>query len=442
MSIATETSSQRKPDVLSFRQAMMPRKNPGFRGALIWAASLTFVLFQFFVQLSTGEIVGGLMNDFHLSAAGAGFLASAYYYMYVTLQTPAGILMDRYGPRLLLSVGAAVVSVGCFMFALAHWFVIAFIGRMIMGLGAAFAFVGVMYIADRWFPKERFSLLAGLTEMGGMLGTLIGVMWIASVVESVGWRQCMIVAAWVVGALAILMALIVRNTPANRRPLKAKRAKRRILPGLRVLMRIRVAWYNGLYCGLMFTVLTVFAALWCVPFLQVSHHYSLVRATFYTSLIYVGVGIFGPLIGILDNYLHHRRLLMMGSGVACCLLTTTVILWIAIPGWCLAVCMFLIGSTCASYVLTFTVANEIAVLRIRSASIGFVNTWCVGTAPIFQPLIGAVLVMLAKRDHAFDIAHYTTQEYQMALMLIPLCLVIAAWMGLYIPPARYKKVRD
>lgn len=439
MSIAFEPQQQAKPDVLSFREAMRPRKNPGAQGIIIWLTGLLFVLFQFFVQLSTGQMLNGLMNDFHLSAMGAGFLASAYYYVYVTLQTPAGVLMDRHGPRLLLSVGAAILSVGCLVFAISKWVIVAFIARMIMGFGAAFAFVGVMYLADKWFPKERFSLLAGLTEMFGMIGTIVGVLWLASVVEYLGWRTCMMLASAFVGILAILIALIVRDMPANRRPLKAKRAKRRILPGLRVLMRMRLAWINGIYCGLMFTILTVFAALWAIPFLQVAHGYSLVAATSYTSLIFIGVGVSSPLIGMLDNYLHHRRLLMMMCGVISCALVTMVIIWTSMPGWVLAIVMFLVGCACSSYILTFSVANEIAALRIRSASIGFVNTLCVGTAPLFQPLIGAVLLALARHDHAFDITHYTAQEYQVALMIIPVCLAIAAWLGLYIPPSRYRK---
>ncbi len=71
---------------------------------LIWGVSAAFVLFQFFLQLSSGEMVGGLMKSFGLTALGGGVLASAYYYIYVALQTPAGMLMDRYGPRLLLSL--------------------------------------------------------------------------------------------------------------------------------------------------------------------------------------------------------------------------------------------------------------------------------------------------------------------------------------------------
>jgi fucose permease len=75
----------------------------------VWMVSAVFVLFQFFLQLSSGEIIGGLMKTFALTAFGAGVLVSSYYYIYVLLQVPAGMLMDRYGSRGILSAGALIV---------------------------------------------------------------------------------------------------------------------------------------------------------------------------------------------------------------------------------------------------------------------------------------------------------------------------------------------
>jgi len=433
MSATFEPKKSRKPDVLSFREALLPRKQVSAGGCLIWGLSLMFTLFQFFIQLSAGQMVYGLMNNFNITALGAGFLVSAYYYVYVTLQTPAGLMMGRYGPRLLLTLGAVVLSIGAFTFALAHWLWLAFFARMLMGLGAAFAFVGSMNLADKRFPRRYFALLAALVETVGMFGTLVGVLWLATVIERLGWRVCMLYIASIGLVLSILMGIIVRDSPVNRPLVHSSGKTRRILPGLLVLIRMRSAWINGLYCGLMFTIITVFASLWCVPFLQEAYGLSLVKATFYTSLIYVGVGLAGPCVGIIDHRLTHRRFLMASSAALAFLLIVLVILWTRMPVALLGACMFFIGVVSSGYVLSITVANEIAASRIRSASIGFLNTLCVGTAPLLQPLVGLVLVLLSTHEHPFDTEHYSVLEYQLALMVIPLCLAIAAWLGLYIP---------
>src|SRR3990167_4222248 len=124
----------------------------------MWGVAVTFVLFQFGLQLSSGQIVDGLMQSFALTAFGGGVLASVYYYIYVLLQAPAGFLIDRYGVRRLLSMGAATCGIGCFVFGWAPTIGWAVLGRLLMGFGAAFAFVGALNIVSRWFAIRQFTL--------------------------------------------------------------------------------------------------------------------------------------------------------------------------------------------------------------------------------------------------------------------------------------------
>ncbi|WP_309567576.1 MFS transporter [Coxiella-like endosymbiont] len=114
------------------------------------------------------------MKSFSLSAFGGGILASSYYYIYVMLQTPAGLLIDRFGPRRLLSLGALICAFGCLLFGSAHLLIWAIIGRLLMGFGAAFAFVGSLNVIAKWFPPKRFVLMAAVAETIGMSGTLVG----------------------------------------------------------------------------------------------------------------------------------------------------------------------------------------------------------------------------------------------------------------------------
>src|SRR5689334_19956382 len=105
----------------------------------VWVVTTAFVLLQFFLQLSSGEIIEGLMKSFSLTAFGGGVLASSYYYIYVLLQTPAGMLIDRYGARGILSISALNVCIGSLLFASAKTVLVALLGRVLMGIGAAFA---------------------------------------------------------------------------------------------------------------------------------------------------------------------------------------------------------------------------------------------------------------------------------------------------------------
>ncbi len=99
----------------------------------MWSIGTAFVMFQFLLQLSSGVMAESLMKAFSTSAVGAGLLSSAYYYIYVSLQTPAGMLIDRFGARRLMSFGAVVCALGCLVFSQTDHLWIAALARAMMG---------------------------------------------------------------------------------------------------------------------------------------------------------------------------------------------------------------------------------------------------------------------------------------------------------------------
>ena len=140
---------------------------------VIWFCAACFLLFQFFLQLSAGVIFHGVKQSFSLTDDfKTSLLLSSYYYIYVIFQAPAGLLVDRFGPRYLLSMGAACVAVGCFGFA-ATSSCCCHPSQAASGAGAI-AFVSCMNLIRNWFPPKQFSFMTSLTEMFGMIGAIIG----------------------------------------------------------------------------------------------------------------------------------------------------------------------------------------------------------------------------------------------------------------------------
>ena len=106
---------------------------------VILALSTALVTFQFLLQFSTGVITPSVMRTFSAGALTASLISSAYYVIYVLMQTPAGILVEQFGPRKLLSVGLLITAFGCFLFATAQNSEMAIIGRIISGGGISCA---------------------------------------------------------------------------------------------------------------------------------------------------------------------------------------------------------------------------------------------------------------------------------------------------------------
>ena len=403
---------------------------------VVWAISAIFALMQFAIQLTSADIIGGVMHSFHLGPFGGSLLVSSYYYIYVLLQIPAGLLIDRFGTRRLLTIGAVICVFSCYVFATATNVWVALLGRILLGGGFAFAFVGSLALIARWFPIRRFALMVSIVEMIGMLGGAFGGIALSAVIQHQGWRSSIIGFGIASAVLAVLLWGVVRDAPKKfcRVPRSLKQeASASILRAAHTLFKQPVAWANALYSGLLYSIITVFVALWGVSFFMTSDHISMTQASFICDMAFVGVAFGCPLFGYLDSIIACRRNLLLGScllGVIMFLLT----IFVPMSMFWSVVCMILLGLSCSSYMIPFAVANEIAPARLRGASIGFVNTISVGTAPILQPLIGYILFRMAAHGTAHPtLAHYSVHEFHMAFMLLIAVFALGAIIACFLP---------
>ena len=275
-------------------------------------------------------------------------------------------------------------------------------------------------------------MMLAILEMIGMFGTLLGGLFLAELVQHLGWRVCVLGAGGIAAALAVLLWMIVRDAPTNVVSIRS-RPKGSVWGDLKALTKNKIAWINGVYSGLMFSVVTVFVALWGIPFLEVEHHLSLTMSVLVSNLIFVGIAIGSPVIGWLDSRFDQRRAILVGGALISAVLLSVLIYIPALPMFLVVSLMLLLGFVCSTYILNFVVANEIATPHTRSAGIGFINTLCVGVAPIMQPLIGFLLLLFSNHVLGSGATDYSVDEYQGALTVMPLVLLLAAWLAKYIP---------
>src|SRR3546814_18882256 len=107
---------------------------------------------------------------------------------YAGSQIPVGVLIDRYGPRRLVTAAAALAGAGAPMFAAADDLWMASAGRMMIGFGCAFSFVSALNYAAMWFPTNRFATLRGRAQASGVGRGIPGQGPPGHLVEAVGRR--------------------------------------------------------------------------------------------------------------------------------------------------------------------------------------------------------------------------------------------------------------
>nr|WP_278025352.1 MFS transporter [Legionella yabuuchiae] len=375
---------------------------------------------QFFLQLSSGIVIGAIMRDLQLSALMAGFLASSIYYVYTSFQIPVGILFDRKNTRVLLTINSLLCGIGCLVFASSSSLVGLFAGRILIGAGSAFAFVGYSHILREHIPLKHFAFLLGFSETLAFLVTVAGMISMGELLAIWGWRNFIYGVGFICFLISFLCWYYIPDSPKATGPMP--HYGRQLL---RILNNPR-AWANGLFVGLSFTIVTVFGALWAIPFLQVKLNVSLAEASFLGSMFFLGAGVSCPLFGYLAVNFARKPLILFSC------LATAGLLLVALfapikSSFVIGLLMFAIGSVCGAYMLAFSIANELAPKNSLSTCTGFTNTLAMLTAPIFQPLIGYVL------DKVSDDKIYSLWNYQVALLIIPASLLIASVLVIWLP---------
>jgi MFS family permease len=385
-----------------------------------WLVGVSFVLFQFFMQLSSGVVIGAIMGERPLSALAAGFLGSSLYIVYTILQIPVGILFDRQNTRLLLSVSALLCSLGCILFASSYSLPLLFLGRLLIGGGAAFAFVGLSHLLRQHYPLREFAFMIGLSETLAFFVTVIAMISLGELLSLWGWRN-FIKTAGLVGCL--ISYLCWKFIPDSRPPKPAINYKSQVLD----ILKNGKAWINGLFVGLNFTIVTVFGALWAVPFIQVKISCNLPLASFIGSMFFLGAGISCPLFGWLANKFSRRKPLILNSCAATLILLLVIIYLPVQNPILLSVLMCAMGICCGAYMLAYTIANELAPAHSLSTCTGFTNTLAILSAPLLQPLTGYILDAVSVTDA------YTTLDFQKALVTVPISLILAGILVLFLP---------
>ena len=136
------------------------------KAGTVWGLAAVFYLYELMLLVSPSVMVDDLSLTFRTSAEQLGSLAAFYYYAYALMQIPVGLLMDRYGPRLLLTIAAMLCAFGSVTFGHAHSLEMAEWGRFTMGIGGSFAVVGFK-ISVIMVSRESICVFDRLNGGGG-----------------------------------------------------------------------------------------------------------------------------------------------------------------------------------------------------------------------------------------------------------------------------------
>jgi MFS family permease len=184
-----------------------------FYGYVILALCLANMVAMRGVNGSFGVYYLALLEEFSWSRSDGATVASVNFVVYALAAPLVGLAFDRFGPRLLMPIGAFLVGAGLGLSSIANslWDLYFSYG-LITALGqGALSFVGHNALISYWFVRKRATAI-GIASMGQGLGALVMVPLTQLLIDHVGWRWTYIVT----GGL-LLFALVPANALLQRR---------------------------------------------------------------------------------------------------------------------------------------------------------------------------------------------------------------------------------
>lgn len=380
---------------------------------LAWGTATMFFFYAWVLRVSPSVMVSELMRDFAVGGAILGNLSAFYFYGYSTMQVPVGVLMDRFGPRRLLTISAVACTAGCVLFAASGGALSASLSRLVIGAGAAFGLVGAMTIAGQWFPAHRFALLSGLAIMMGMVGGVFGQAPARLSVEALGWRETMIMFSAGGLILAVAAWSFVRDKPV---PIGMR--QRSVWGSLGAVFRNRQVWLNAI-AGLGCTApLLGFAGLWGVPYFETRYEIDRASAAGMTSLVLIGLAIGSPFFGWLSDWMRRRRLPLV-FGLLVCLISFAALVYVPeVPIGVASVLALTCGFGAGSQISCFAAARESSPSALSATTLGITNGLVTSAGAVFQPLIGSLLDIGWAGEIEGGARIYNLVTFQVALVAV------------------------
>ena len=411
------------------------------RSWLVWACAALFFCYQFLLRVSPSVMTHELMADFCLGACDLGTLVSFFFYAYVGLQLPVGVLLDKFSPRLLLICAALVCTGGSLLFASAETLMVASIGRFLIGAGAAFGFLSCMKLGALWFPPQRIAMVVGLTLLLGFFGATLGSYPLSFLVDALGWRQAVWVTAGGGVCIALLVALVVRDHPPKN--LKAYIEQHHafgnpplsIGEGLKIILKKAQTWLLAFYGFLMFVPLVGFSDIWGVPFLIKVHNMDKGPASLSISFLYLGVALGTPLFAFLSDRFHQYKISLFGSALGALIPFMMIIYGPELPSISVILTLFIAGIMLGGQFMTYSIVSEINPLTVSGMATGFQNMICLLSGVIFQPFIGWLLDLFWEGAYENGVMIYSGATYQMALTSVVIALLFAIIASLFVREA-------
>ncbi|MGV0750497.1 MFS transporter [Mycolicibacter minnesotensis] len=343
---------------------------------IVWGTGLLSYLVAVLDRTTFG--VSGLdaADRFHAGPSTLSSFVIVQLIIYAAMQIPAGVLLDRFGPRAMIATGVLVLSAAQLTLSLTHSLPTAVGAYGVIGLGDSFIFISVIRLLPNWFAPKRVPLLTQLTGICGQFGQFLSAVPFLAILLHSGWTAAYLSAAGLGLFAGMLTLAVTRDAPPGTPVAVHARTFRDAFGGIKTVWS-RPGTKAGFFThmGNAFSP-GVFALMWGVPYLTTAQGLSRGMAGAALTLSVLPFIVVGLLVGTISGRWPQHR-----SRVALTMMALIALTWTALlalprpaPHWLLVVLILVISAGQPVSMLAFDFARTYNPPAALGTAQGMVNT--------------------------------------------------------------------
>ncbi|GLZ31184.1 MFS transporter [Lentzea sp. NBRC 105346] len=401
----------------------MPSDSATRQAWLIWTTAVVVYIAAVFHRSTLGVAGLAASERFGVGPAALGVFTVLQVGVYAFMQIPTGLLVDRFGPRRVLTLAALLMGTGQLLFAVAESYPLGLVARAVLGVGDAMTFVSVLRLAAAHFSARRFSLIVSLTAALGGAGNLVATVPLTFMLSHWGWTWAFVIAGGFTALYSAVTLWRLRDLPVGVTPPVPEPVSFR-----GVLGRVAEAWsVPGTRLGFWAHFATmstpaILGLLWGFPYLVQAQGMSPEQASSMLGLLVIGAIVSSPVIGAVFSRKPELRMPIAGWFVAAALLVWTVLLlWpggvVPVPILAVAFLVLTVGGPISG--VAFALARDYNPMQRVSTASGLVNVGGFTAVTIGALGVGVLLDLCSGLAPAV--------AFRIALLACAFVLLLGTW---------------
>lgn len=339
-----------------------------------WLVIGVFYIYQYILQSVLSVIRVDIQDHFSANSEQFALLTAAFLYAYAAVQLPAGMALDRYGPRWIMTAAVLCCASGCYLFGHTDSYFWALTARVILGASSSFAFLGCLCVVALLFDPKYYAFMAGLTIFLGTFGAGLAQNETASWVTALGsWHDLFGVFSLIGLGIAVLVFIAIPERPEH--ATRIERADLSMGKQLWQIMTSPYAWITGLYASLVYMPSITLGETWGYGFLIDGYGIEPDQAYQIVPKIFFGLAIGGPIYGYLEGRFWTPFLIIFSNIVVIFLTvivtTPTIAMTLSVSSW--SMIFFLIGMMACGLVFSYTRIKEAHPKEVIGTATGFIH---------------------------------------------------------------------